>query len=504
MSAQSVMSVILPAASTAAGAGMSEDTTTDGALFATLVADLSEATGTTGISSAPIEASSPMSLDAVVSETEASLADAVAAAWPPIPVIAPLIPQMEPDAPAPGETLTAKVSQDLLAAPSPDIAAPMIDVEAPSPVLASGSQELIASPQTGLQADAPERPASNQEPPAAPTDARASAAPVQATQTPPPVSPTGLVAALAVSRATVVIPNIDTAAADTTDTASVEAPGSSTAAAPQASTNTSVSTPPVPTAPQPLLRSRDPQGRGEDRPSNAAVIAGNDAQTSTVSSTSEATTPRGSALTTGLASSPARGDETTAAPAAHAAPGEVSAPIDGDGTAPAAPPLESQAGAPAANRDLGLSMLSRATIETTAQIAAQIIRKLDGRSTRFDMVLTPEGLGNVDVTMDIDSDGRLTARLAFDNPAAATDLRGRADDLRRQLQEAGFQLSQDSLEFAERNPSSGFGGGGFDRAPDRRAFTGAARLAAEADLAAPPPGAWASLSLTPDRVDLKV
>ncbi|QTC89562.1 flagellar hook-length control protein FliK [Brevundimonas pondensis] len=150
-------------------------------------------------------------------------------------------------------------------------------------------------------------------------------------------------------------------------------------------------------------------------------------------------------------------------------------------------------------------MLSRATIETTAQIAAQIIRKLDGRSTRFDMVLTPEGLGNVDVSMDIDSDGRLTARLAFDNPAAATDLRARADELRRQLQEAGFQLSQDSLEFAERNPSSGFGGGGgFDRAPDRRAFAGAARLAVEADLAAPPPGAWTSLSLTPDRVDLKV
>ena len=30
------------------------------------------------------------------------------------------------------------------------------------------------------------------------------------------------------------------------------------------------------------------------------------------------------------------------------------------------------------------------------------------------------------------------------------------------------------------------------------------RLSAEADLAAPPPGAWTSLSLTPDRVDLKV
>ncbi|MND85731.1 Flagellar hook-length control protein FliK [compost metagenome] len=118
------------------------------------------------------------------------------------------------------------------------------------------------------------------------------------------------------------------------------------------------------------------------------------------------------------------------------------------------------------------------------------------------MALTPEELGRVDVSLEIDNDGRLTARLAFDNPAAAADLRGRADELRRQLQEAGFHLAEDSLEFAERDPNSNFGGG--ERRPDRRAFAGAARLAAEADAAAPPPGAWTSLSLTPDRVDLKV
>jgi flagellar hook-length control protein FliK len=169
------------------------------------------------------------------------------------------------------------------------------------------------------------------------------------------------------------------------------------------------------------------------------------------------------------------------------------------------PPAEAPAPqAPGAHRDLGLSQLSRATVETTAQIAAQIIRKLDGRSTRFDMALTPEGLGRVDVSLEIESDGQVTARLAFDNPAAAADLRARADELRRQLLDAGLQVSPDDLEFAERDPSSGFGDGAFERQPDRRAFAGAARLAAEADAAVPPPGAWTSLSLTPDRVDLKV
>lgn len=183
------------------------------------------------------------------------------------------------------------------------------------------------------------------------------------------------------------------------------------------------------------------------------------------------------------------------------------APPAADADAPVQPPAAAQAAAPqesGAPRDLGLSHLSRATVETTAQIAAQIIKKLDGRSTRFDMALTPEGLGRVDVSLEIESDGQVTARLAFDTPAAAADLRARADELRRQLMEAGLHLSSDDLEFAERDPSSGFGGGAFERQPDRRAFTGATRLAAEADSLVPPPSAWTSLSLTPDRVDLKV
>ena len=155
-------------------------------------------------------------------------------------------------------------------------------------------------------------------------------------------------------------------------------------------------------------------------------------------------------------------------------------------------------------RDPLTSGLSRATIETTAHLAAQIARKLEGRSTRFDMVLTPEDLGRVDVTVEIDADGQLAARLAFDNPAAAADLRGRADELRRQLQDAGFQLSQDSLDFSQRDPSSG--GGAFDRQQQRNAlFAGGSRLAAQADLAATPsPGAWTNHSLTPERVDMRV
>ena len=176
-----------------------------------------------------------------------------------------------------------------------------------------------------------------------------------------------------------------------------------------------------------------------------------------------------------------------------------------DPTTPGDTPAEVRAldGA-ATTTQTAASSLSRATIETTAHLAAQIARKLEGRSTRFDMVLTPEDLGRVDVSLEIGADGQLAARLAFDNPAAAAELRGRADELRRQLQDAGFQVASDSLDFTQRDTSSG---GDFDREQQQRQslFAGAARLTNQADLSAtPPPGAWTNHSQTRDRVDVRV
>ena len=147
--------------------------------------------------------------------------------------------------------------------------------------------------------------------------------------------------------------------------------------------------------------------------------------------------------------------------------------------------------------------MSRTAVEATAQIAAQILRRLEGRSTRFEIALRPDELGRVDVKLDIDSEGRLAARLAFDNPAAAADLRGRADELRRQLEAAGFQLADDAFEFAERDSGSSAFDRGHDARPGHgRAFAAAARLNAEADAAQPAP--WLQLSLAPEGVDMKV
>ncbi len=209
----------------------------------------------------------------------------------------------------------------------------------------------------------------------------------------------------------------------------------------------------------------------------------------------------------------------SAAPDAAMAPVRVVAPRDAVPRLPADAALASDApsidaapatagettNSPTLGRTLetSLSGLSRTTIEATAQIAAQILRKLEGRTTRFEMALTPDDLGRVDVKLDIDSEGRLAARLAFDNPAAATDLRGRADQLRRELEDAGFHLADDAFEFTERDSgSSSFDRGQDARQGQNRAFAAASRLNAEIDVAQPP--RWMALSLSPAGVDLKV
>lgn len=164
----------------------------------------------------------------------------------------------------------------------------------------------------------------------------------------------------------------------------------------------------------------------------------------------------------------------------------------------------------AAPTDVVRSAVSAASAETTAMLGAQIAKRLENKVTRFDLVLTPEGLGEVDVILDIDADGGVTARLAFDNPLAAAELRARADELRRQLQDAGFTVAQDALSFSEKD--AGQSGGGqsgrqfFDheRAQSAgRAFAGAGRVSQAAEIAIAPQ-AWASPALTPSGVDLRV
>ncbi|MDO8377835.1 flagellar hook-length control protein FliK, partial [Phenylobacterium sp.] len=109
-----------------------------------------------------------------------------------------------------------------------------------------------------------------------------------------------------------------------------------------------------------------------------------------------------------------------------------------DAAQPAAPGVGDPAAIAAAP---GAPAEVRAGPQTVAHLAAQIVKKLEGRSTQFDVALNPEGLGQVDVRIEIGAQGKLTASMSFENAHAAAELRGRAGELQKALEQAGFDVS---------------------------------------------------------------
>lgn len=101
--------------------------------------------------------------------------------------------------------------------------------------------------------------------------------------------------------------------------------------------------------------------------------------------------------------------------------------------APAAPSAHAHAAGQAAP--------VRATSETIANLTAQISKKLEGRATKFDVELTPAGLGHVSVSVEIAASGKMTAAMSFDSPQAAAEVRARSHELQRALEQAGFDLT---------------------------------------------------------------
>ncbi|MES3029547.1 MAG: flagellar hook-length control protein FliK [Pseudomonadota bacterium] len=138
-----------------------------------------------------------------------------------------------------------------------------------------------------------------------------------------------------------------------------------------------------------------------------------------------------------------------------AAPRETKTPA-----APHAPDFQPPAPAPAAHTAVPTAHATPvvATSETVANLTAQISKKLEGQSTKFDVELNPAGLGRVSVSVEIAASGKMTAAMSFDTPQAAAELRARSHELQRALEQAGFDLS---------------GGLSFDVASDRSDGRGA-------------------------------
>lgn len=128
---------------------------------------------------------------------------------------------------------------------------------------------------------------------------------------------------------------------------------------------------------------------------------------------------------------------------------------------------------------------TRGSPETVAQLSAEILRKLDAQTTRFDVALTPEGLGAVDVRIEIGRNGDLSASMAFDTAQAAAELRSRSQELRQALAQAGFTVADNALRFDVSSQGGQQGQSGFfnfNGGDDgRRAWSGKAFQAAQID-----------------------
>jgi Meckel syndrome type 1 protein len=105
------------------------------------------------------------------------------------------------------------------------------------------------------------------------------------------------------------------------------------------------------------------------------------------------------------------------------------------------------------------AMTTHAGPQTVASLAAQIVKGADSRSTQFDVQLDPAGLGKVDVHIAIGSDGRMSAAMSFDTPQAAAELKSRAGELQRALEQSGFDVSG-GMSFDVAGGQGGQGGQG--------------------------------------------
>ncbi len=149
----------------------------------------------------------------------------------------------------------------------------------------------------------------------------------------------------------------------------------------------------------------------------------------------------------GVATAPATSSGGAPNGATADAPVLQAAPADVQTEAADTPAASADAGAATASTTTPTTLVHpgaipvRGSPQTVANLAAQIAKKLEGRSTRFDLQLDPAGLGRVDVRMEIGASGRMTAAMTFDTPQAAAELRSRAAELQRHLEQAGFDMS---------------------------------------------------------------
>lgn len=94
------------------------------------------------------------------------------------------------------------------------------------------------------------------------------------------------------------------------------------------------------------------------------------------------------------------------------------------------------------------------TPETVTNLAAQIVQKADGQTTRFDVQLDPYGLGRVNVSVEINAKGVMSAAMSFEKSDSASFIRAHSAELQHSLAQAGFDLSSTAFSISTTDQSA--------------------------------------------------
>jgi flagellar hook-length control protein FliK len=113
------------------------------------------------------------------------------------------------------------------------------------------------------------------------------------------------------------------------------------------------------------------------------------------------------------------------------------------------------------------------------QVAFEIARQFEAGNSRFQIRLDPADLGRIDVSLEVEQSGTVSARMIVERPETLDLMQRDQRALQQALQQAGLDASKTSLEFSLRqNPFAGqsgmgdgqqgqprFGGGNGNGAP---------------------------------------
>lgn len=108
--------------------------------------------------------------------------------------------------------------------------------------------------------------------------------------------------------------------------------------------------------------------------------------------------------------------------------------------------------------------------QTTQMIAVQMQKNINAKVSQMKVQLMPENLGKLDINLKFGKDGSIKAHLVAEKTETLTMLQKDSAQLQKVLQEAGFEVSQDSLSFDLNQSSQEHLGAFKDNNNNQRAY----------------------------------